>query len=291
MNIRFSKKLIFISISILAIAGLVFAAEGESGLNLSWPDSPAGTSLSLDSGFEQFTKYIYEWGISIGVILALFALIRAGVEYMSSTGNPGKISEAKEKIKSAFLGILLLLGSYTILNTINPDLTNITLPSEGFDINQSFDVNYSTDENLPCAFAYAFNEKNFQGNLQQITNLNEVMAFGTTVSEEGKTRDFKIKSFIVYREKRTEGEGKAIDDQMCETMEQSENEADKRYCTGNYIVGGNCLLELYGPNNLFDMSKVYGDKVFSGGNMVPNIEVYLYNPEQELPYYALRTKE
>lgn len=49
---------------------------------------------------------------------------------MTSFGSSARIASAKEKITNAVLGILILLASYLVLNTINPDLVKgkLTLP-------------------------------------------------------------------------------------------------------------------------------------------------------------------
>jgi len=63
-----------------------------------------------------------------GLIL-LGVLIFGGIIYLTSTGNPIKMKEAREKIGSAILGVIILLSGYLILTTINPELTILKLPS------------------------------------------------------------------------------------------------------------------------------------------------------------------
>lgn len=48
---------------------------------------------------------------------------------MTSVGNPAKMQDAKEQIFSAFLGIVILLFSYLILATINPQLVMFRIPT------------------------------------------------------------------------------------------------------------------------------------------------------------------
>lgn len=70
----------------------------------------------------------YQFAIFIGGLLAFAVIVYAGVKYMASAGNPSGQSDAKEWIWSALLGLLLLAGAYMVLNVINPQLTNLTLP-------------------------------------------------------------------------------------------------------------------------------------------------------------------
>ena len=46
---------------------------------------------------------------------------------MVSRGNPSTISDAKDKIFKALLGIVIIFSSYLILNTINPDFVNLKI--------------------------------------------------------------------------------------------------------------------------------------------------------------------
>ena len=64
---------------------------------------------------------LYEWGIGIGVIVALGILTYAGFVYTTSAGNASRISDAKKWIIAGLSGLLILFSSFLLLNTINPD--------------------------------------------------------------------------------------------------------------------------------------------------------------------------
>jgi len=68
---------------------------------------------------------LYEWGIGIGVIVALGILTYAGFVYTTSAGNASRIGDAKKWIIAGLSGLLILFSSFLLLNTINPDLTNL----------------------------------------------------------------------------------------------------------------------------------------------------------------------
>ena len=73
----------------------------------------------------------YKWLVSIIGILAVLVVMWAGILWMSSGGMPENINTAKELIMGALSGMLLVLGSWVLLNTINPDLVslkNIVVP-------------------------------------------------------------------------------------------------------------------------------------------------------------------
>ncbi|MBA7640098.1 hypothetical protein ES703_47763 [subsurface metagenome] len=106
--------------------GAIKIVKGK--LELAWPNSPMGTSLTDNSKLVDFIKYLYEWGIALGGLAAFIALVIAGFQYLTSAGNAIKMRDAMKRIQSAVLGLLLLLGSVLILNTINPQLTTLKMP-------------------------------------------------------------------------------------------------------------------------------------------------------------------
>lgn len=72
-------------------------------------------------------KTIFEYGIKVVGLMALIAIMVGGFIWLSAGGNSQKVTEAKQWISSSLVGLLLLLFSYTILNTINPNLVNLKL--------------------------------------------------------------------------------------------------------------------------------------------------------------------
>lgn len=75
-----------------------------------------------------YIRTIYTWMVGIGGLVAVILIIVGGFIYMTSAGSPDRVKAAKERISHALLGLLLLLGSYTLLYTINPDLVRLRLP-------------------------------------------------------------------------------------------------------------------------------------------------------------------
>ena len=66
--------------------------------------------------------------IGICAVLAMIMIIIGGLEYMTSELVSSKES-GKDKITQAIFGLLLALGAWTILNTINPDFLKTDLGS------------------------------------------------------------------------------------------------------------------------------------------------------------------
>jgi hypothetical protein len=66
---------------------------------------------------------LYRFGISAGAIMVVFFIVYAG--YMYITGGEASKTKAKQTLYSAFTGLAIMLGSFVLLNFINPNLTMI----------------------------------------------------------------------------------------------------------------------------------------------------------------------
>ncbi|MEN9920278.1 MAG: hypothetical protein RL538_171 [Candidatus Parcubacteria bacterium] len=79
-------------------------------------DSAGGTS------FEDYVNFLYAASIAIAALLAVIKMIIAGVKYMMTDIVTSK-SDAIGDIKGALIGLLIILGAFIVLETINPYLT------------------------------------------------------------------------------------------------------------------------------------------------------------------------
>lgn len=135
---------------------------------LEWPNSPVGTSFeptcdtNIDppgctpSTLTTMIKYLYEWAVVLGGLAAFVMLVVAGIQYLTSTGDPGKAKDARDRITSAIGGLVLLLSSFILLNILNPELTTLRTPS------------FSAPPTSSCARVEIYSEKNFGGNKIEI---------------------------------------------------------------------------------------------------------------------------
>lgn len=71
----------------------------------------------------QYVNAVYEYSLTIAGVLGVLMLMAAGLLWMVSGGDSGKITKAKQMISGSILGLLLLVGLVTFLSFINPDLT------------------------------------------------------------------------------------------------------------------------------------------------------------------------
>jgi hypothetical protein len=75
----------------------------------------------------QYIKQIYQYAIGIVAILAVVVMMIGGVLWMTAGGNTTQISSARSWISGSLLGLLLVMSSYVILKTVNPDLVNFKI--------------------------------------------------------------------------------------------------------------------------------------------------------------------
>lgn len=81
---------------------------------------------SEDCAFGKYLNIIIKIFLGICAVLAMIMIVIGGIEYMTSE-LPSSKGAGKKTIMQAIFGLLLALGAYLILNTINPNLLNTCL--------------------------------------------------------------------------------------------------------------------------------------------------------------------
>lgn len=98
------------------------------------PFAASAADFSLDflteetSNPGEFVNNVYKFALGISGAAAFAVIIYGAILYTASAGNSSKQQEAKEWIKGAVFGVILLLAAYLILYTINPNLVDLTSP-------------------------------------------------------------------------------------------------------------------------------------------------------------------
>ena len=77
--------------------------------------------------FGQFIVAVYNLAIGLVGFAVFLQFTWAGLTYLLAAGNMAEVGKAKDKMRNAVVGAILLLSSYLILNVINPDLVNVKL--------------------------------------------------------------------------------------------------------------------------------------------------------------------
>ena len=73
----------------------------------------------------EYSFALYSFSLNIASILAVLILMAAGVIWIVSGGDQGKIATAKNLITGSVTGLILLVSANLILNFINPDLVKL----------------------------------------------------------------------------------------------------------------------------------------------------------------------
>jgi len=117
-----TKNFIFLT-GLIFFLFLSWQTFAQGNLEIKYPKIPgASTPQDVNTPLPIYLKYFYNLSISFVGVLSFIILIWAGIRYLFSTGKPDKMTDAKEQIKLAFLGLIIVFSSYLILNTINPNL-------------------------------------------------------------------------------------------------------------------------------------------------------------------------
>ena len=94
------------------------------------PGFDAATTTMNESSITyiaQMIKAFYDYGLAIGGILAAIVLMAGGLIWLTSAGSSDKITQAKGLIIGSITGLGLLFGAWIILNTINPNLIDLSI--------------------------------------------------------------------------------------------------------------------------------------------------------------------
>lgn len=116
-------KIFYYVFTLLIATPSVLFAQGISSSLLEFPQGNG-------TGFDAYINWLYVFSISVAALLAVVKIIIAGFKYVTSDVISNK-SDAKNDIKGALLGLLIILGAYVILSTINPNLVKSTISIEG----------------------------------------------------------------------------------------------------------------------------------------------------------------
>jgi len=246
------RKKLFLLIILGTFIVVPNVLASETKLEVDWPPSPGmGTTLSSDSTITDFVKYFYEWGIVLGGLAAFIALLIAGFLYLTSIGDPARMKEAKDRILAAIGGLILLLGSWLILNTLNTQLTKLEIPNFGREFNESVaeEMEKMMEEmeereriaTLPCDFIYFYPEEGYKG-------------AAVKKEEEGIKNFGKWKSVRLIRkldneekediEKEIKDSGVSLEEKLEEKLEERYSFYEKK--NGDYYVqGGMCKITFY----------------------------------------------
>ena len=121
------KKYLLLFIIIFLFCGNGFALAADRELEIDYPEVGDYRPETINTPLPQYVMYIFNLAIGLGGVAAFVMLVIGGIKFLTSTGSPAQQTDAKEQIISAILGIIILISSYILLSTINPQLVVFTI--------------------------------------------------------------------------------------------------------------------------------------------------------------------
>lgn len=141
---KIPKKIIIFVITLLSIPIITRALEVD------FPEL-GGIKPADAFGPAQWISYIFTFSMAAVGLAVIYAFTRGGIEWMTAGDNQSRVSDARARMKGAVLGLIILLGSYVLLNTINPDLVNLREPNFQFNTPANpFDYSQYSGSKTPC---------------------------------------------------------------------------------------------------------------------------------------------
>lgn len=173
-----------LAIDYVQLAPLPGTAEGCVG------DVGGGCVIVIGEGTQgsqtigKYINGVYKLAVAGASVLAVLMIVIGGFTYVSSDAMGNK-EEGKHQIKAAFGGILLILASYIILNTVNPQLVSLNIISRPLSARNLSDfrniknmalASYQQQINMNEALANSSNAyKASQDIKQNVTNLESIL--------------------------------------------------------------------------------------------------------------------
>src|SRR3990167_7642726 len=124
------NKIILVS---LLIGFALFYSSFSFALEINpkdYPKVPFTNPITDDSRLPDFIVYFFALGIYLAGVLAVISLAIGGIQLIFSSVSPEARNNAIDRIKSAILGLVLVLASVIIISTINPALKKVENTTE-----------------------------------------------------------------------------------------------------------------------------------------------------------------
>ncbi len=124
------KKLavyIITSLIVFGAAGTVFAAGGFGSASSKLDSAVAGVGLERNLGTSIGT--IIQGALAIVGTIFLVLMVYAGILWMTASGNEEKVSNAKQIIIAATIGVTIAMMAYAITYYVTGKVGNISTPT------------------------------------------------------------------------------------------------------------------------------------------------------------------
>lgn len=144
MKLRKASIFIILILTVFLLTDFALANELEVPL-----PGIGGGEITETPILPDYVKYIFNFAIGLAGLIAFLMLVYGGFRYLISSGNPSATSEANSQIFAGLTGLVVILGSWLLLTTINPQLIviNPELEESGLVIGETPGVYLCAGEN------------------------------------------------------------------------------------------------------------------------------------------------
>ncbi len=82
------------------------------------PSSIPSALASADQAQDRLLKLGINWLFIVAGVLAVIYVLWSGIQYITSQGDPSRVSAAKQRLLYAIIGLVVVIGAYVIVNTV-----------------------------------------------------------------------------------------------------------------------------------------------------------------------------
>jgi len=143
-----AKHLFRISSFFLFAAAALLSPVASLALEISYPVIPG---VAQPTDVPTMAIYLYALSLIVGTMICTFSLVFAGISWLLSSGNPGKLASAKGQFNASFLGLTIILLSFLILKILNPNIVILEIPGLSYPVNQPL-ISLSKPSEITIAF-------------------------------------------------------------------------------------------------------------------------------------------
>ncbi|PIW94453.1 MAG: hypothetical protein COZ86_00955 [Candidatus Moranbacteria bacterium CG_4_8_14_3_um_filter_41_13] len=130
-NFRMYKNKHFIIVFFIfffSVGAFLFVSDASAaGLQYTLLEKIPGLGNTNGSDLPGYILAVYNVALAVVVLSAVLMVSVGGFMYLTSAGNTSAMGTAKGVIFDALIGLALALSAWVLLNTINPDLTSVSI--------------------------------------------------------------------------------------------------------------------------------------------------------------------
>ncbi|MFA5232221.1 MAG: pilin [Candidatus Paceibacterota bacterium] len=152
----------------------------------------SGMTITDKSSFSEYVLYYFALALVVGITVAAIVLITAGINFLISRGDLYRRNNAKRMITGAFVGLVVLFGSFVILNALNPSSTSQFIEPEST-VSDGIYLIKQDGEKLLAYQDIAKTEKDFTG-IEWISSPEDLPAIYVYAEENFKGVPVEIKN-------------------------------------------------------------------------------------------------